>query len=273
MPETDSELAHALARQWLGKPTLLPLAHAMNSSVWEVAAGGERYVLKVSSASDGPGLEAAACLERQGFRTGAPIRTARREGRLAALLRFVDGRPLSERDVDAVGATLARAHSLLAGCPVPAGISRWPWDWLDLGAIDDAVLRSAASTAVHRAVDLARGLTHGTLHGDPAPEAFRRTGDDIALIDWGAACNGPLLYDVASAWMYTDERVVAAYARAGWLAPEELACAADFLAFRWAVQAWYFSTRLATADVTGLPNAAGNEDGLADARRALLGDR
>ena len=272
MPETDSELAEALARQWLREPTLLRLAHAMNSSTWEVAAGGERYVLKVSSADAEPGLHVAACLERQGFRTGAPIRTAHREGRLAALLRFVGGRPLSETDVDAVGATLGRAHDLLAGCPVPDRISRWPWGWLDLGSIDDAALRSAATAAVHRAVELAPHLTHGTLHGDPAPEAFRRTVDDIGLIDWGAACHGPLLYDVASAWMYTDERVVAAYARTGPLAQEELAHAADFLAFRWAVQAWYFSTRLATADVTGLPNAEGNEEGLADARRGLLVD-
>ena len=37
--------------------------------------------------------------------------------------------------------------------------------------------------------------------------------DDVALIDWGGACHGPLLYDVATARMYAGEGVLAAYAR------------------------------------------------------------
>ena len=48
-------------------------------------------------------------------------------------------------------------------------------------------------------------LTWGWLHGDPAPEAFMRLQDGAtALIDWGAAMHGPVLYDVASAVMYVN---------------------------------------------------------------------
>ena len=61
-------------------------------------------------------------------------------------------------------------------------------------------MRSSASAAIETAERLAPCLTHGMLHGDPAPEAFLAMEGDIGLIDWGAACHGPLLYDVASAW-------------------------------------------------------------------------
>ena len=44
-----------------------------------------------------------------------------------------------------------------------------------------------------------------------------------------------------------------------------------FLAFRWAVQAWYFSERIRRGDLTGLEGEADNAKGLADARRGLLG--
>ena len=120
---------------------------------------------------------------------------------------------------------------------------------------------------------LAPTLTHGILHGDPAPEAFLAGDDGIALIDWGAACHGPLLYDVASAWMYAGDRVLGAYARSGPIGPDELAVAPVLLAFRWAVQAWYFSDRIRRRDLTGLDDDADNDKGLADARRALLAIR
>lgn len=71
--------------------------------------------------------------------------------------------------------------------------------------------------------------------------------------------------------MYSDERVVAAYARTGPIGADELGHAAGFLAFRWALQAWYFSERIHRRDLTGLDGEAGNAKGLADARRALLG--
>jgi homoserine kinase type II len=205
--------------------------------------------------------------------TGAPERMDVRDGELVALLRFVAGRQLAEGDAPAIGATLGRAHRLLVRAPVPPGTDRWPWAWLDPELIDEPALREAARTAIDRADALQARLTRGILHGDPAPEAFLDTGDGIALIDWGAALHGPLLYDVASAWMYTrrDDGLLEEYAAAGPLSRDELGHVTAFLALRWAVQAWYFSWRLASGDLTGIDSQADNEAGLADARDFLLG--
>jgi len=269
----DEQLAQTLTSEWLGERAPRTPVEAMNSSAWIVEAGGDRYALKIASPTNEPGLQIAAWLDERGLRTGAPIRTETREGRLVALLRFVDGEPLGYEDAEAVGETLGRTHRLLVGAPVPAGIDRWPWRWLDPAVIEESALRSAAEAAIERAEHLAPGLTHGNLHGDPAPEAFRDAGGNIGLIDWGAACHGPLLYDVASAWMYVrrDERLIEAYARTGPLGGDELAYTPDYHRFRQALQAWYFSTRLAANDLTGLGSRADNETGLAHARAALLG--
>ncbi len=273
MFDVDEQLAQALTAEWIGERAVLTPLEAMNSSAWIVEAAGERYALKIASPTDAPGLEVAAWLEERGLRTGAPIRTEIRDGRLVALLRFVKGEPLSYANGDAIGQTLGRVHRLLVGAPVPAEINRWPWRWLDPGLIEEPALRSAAEAAIDRAERLAPSLTHGNLHGDPAAEAFLDNGVDIGLIDWGAACHGPLLFDVASAWMYVrrDERLIEAYARTGPLGRDELAHTPHFHAFRQAVQAWYFSMRLAANDLTGLESQADNEVGLGHARVGLLG--
>jgi Ser/Thr protein kinase RdoA (MazF antagonist) len=269
----DERLADEAIRDWLGgRTTRMPLT-AMNSSAWIVSSGTERYVLKISPASQEARLGVAAWLDERGFRTGAPVHMAVRHDRLVALLRFAHGRPLatSAGDVEALGETLGRVHTLLVGAPVPQGLQRWPWLWLEPAVIDDPDLRAAATDAMRSAERLAPTLTHGILHGDPAPEAFLTGDDDVALIDWGAACHGPLLYDVASAWLYAGEGVLAAYARTSPIKSGELAAAPVFLAFRWAVQAWYFSDRIRRRDLTGLAGHEDNDKGLADARRALLG--
>jgi len=272
-PSADDQIAAEAVREWLGDgATRSPLV-AMNSSCWMVSSGTERYVLKVADASEEAGLRVAAWLDERGLRTGRPVRTAVRGERLVALLRFVDGRGLdtSSEAVDLLGETLGRAHALLVGAPVPDELDRWPWTWIDPTVIDEPVLRRAATEAMKAADRLAPTLTHGILHGDPAPEAFLASEDGVALIDWGAACHGPLLYDAASAWLYTDERVLAAYARTAPIGSDEIAGAAMFLAFRWVVQACYFSDRIRRRDLTGFDTDAGNEEGLADARRGLLG--
>jgi homoserine kinase type II len=272
-PESDDRIADEAVREWLGEEATRSPLVAMNSSAWMVASGSDRFVLKVAKASEQAGLRASAWLEEGGFLTGAPVRMTVRGNRLIALLRFVDGRGLESLsgDIDLVGETLGRAHSLLVGAPVPEGLDRWPWHWVDPTVIDDPDLRTAAMQAIDTAERLAPAVTHGILHGDPAPEAFLAAQEGVALIDWGAACHGPLLYDAASAWFYTDERVLAAYARTAPISTDEVACAAPFLAFRWAVQAWYFSDRLRRRDLTGIAGDADNDKGLADARRALLG--
>ena len=270
---TDDRIADEAVRQWLGDgATRTPLV-AMNSSAWMISSGADLYVLKIADASEQAGLRISAWLDAQGLRTGPPKRMTVRGDRVVALLRFVDGRGLetSNGDVDLLGETLGRAHSLLVGAPVPKGLDRWPWAWLDPTVIDEPDLRSAANKAINAAERLAPTLTHGILHGDPAPEAFLAGKEGVALIDWGAACHGPLLYDAASAWLYTNERVLAAYARTAPIRPDEMGTAASFLAFRWAVQACYFSSRRRRRDLTGLDGDSGNDQGLADARRALLG--
>ena len=129
----------------------------MNSSTWSVSSGTERYVLKISDASEEACLEVAAWLDERGLRTGAPMRMAVRDGRLVALLRFADGRPLttSNADVEAIGETLGRAHSLLVGAPVPPGLGRWPWAWARPEVIVDPDLRDAATEAIRSAERLA----------------------------------------------------------------------------------------------------------------------
>ena len=265
--------AARVAREWLGPGvTLVPLA-AMNSSTWMVTTESERYVLKIAGARDAPGLRAAAWLNGHGILDGLPVRTELVGDRLVALLEFVEGRSLGAvaGDVDLVGETLGRAHALLVGAPVPDDLDRWPWAWLDPAVIDEPDLRDAAARAIDEAERVAPTTTHGILHGDPAPEAFLASDEGIALIDWGAALHGPLLYDVASAWLYTDASVLTAYARSGPLGADELAAAPVFLAVRWAVQACYFSGRRHRGDLTGIEGAEGNDKGLADARRGLLG--
>jgi homoserine kinase type II len=230
-------------------------------------------VLKISAAEQEAGLRVATWLEERGQRTGAPIRMSVRGDRVVALLRYAEGRGLgaSATDVDLIGRTLGCVHSVLARAPVPAGLDRWPWSFVDTTVIDEPDLRMAATKAIDVAQQLAPTLTHGILHGDPAPEAFLASDGDVALIDWGAACHGPLLYDLASAWFYTDASVVASYARTAPISTNELGATDVFLAFRWAVQAWYFSDRLHRRDLTGLPDSTGNDKGLSDARRALVG--
>jgi Ser/Thr protein kinase RdoA (MazF antagonist) len=269
----DDRIADEAVRKWLGEGVMRTPIVTMNSSAWMVSAGTERYVLKIANVSDAPGLRVAAWLDERGLRTGAPVHMTVHRGRLVALLRFVDGRGLdaSSADVDLLGETLGRTHTLLVGAPVPDGLDRWPWAWLDATVIDEPVLRSAARDAIDAAEQLAGSLTHGILHADPAPEAFLAGEEGVALIDWGSACHGPLLYDPASAWMYTDERVLAAYARTAPIGADEIVGAPVFLAIRWAVQACYFSDRLRRRDLTGFDGDAGNEKGLADARRGLLG--
>jgi len=269
----DEALAAAAIREWLGTNAKREPLLAMNSSAWTVTSGAERFVLRISDPGEEAGLQAATLLEERGLRTGAPVRMAVRGDRLVALLRFVDGRGLgsSDADVDLIGETLGRAHSLLVGAPVPDGLRRWPWTWFDPAAVEEPALRAAATSAAAAAEALAPTVTHGILQGDPAPEAFLADGHDVALIDWGSAVHGPLLFDVASALMYTSVRVLRAYARTGPLSEAELGHVPAFLAYRWVVQAWYFSDRIRRHDLTGLASGAENEKGLNDARRALLG--
>ena len=269
---TDEQLARDAVTAWIPGAILTTIDAAMNSMTWLVEAPDERYVLKITDRAGAPGLRAAACLDRRGIEAGAPARVRWRQGRVVALLRYVDGAPLGEADAQRIGSALGVVHRALRDVRPPRTIDRWPWRWLDPAEIREPDLRAAAADAIDRANALAPSVTHGFLHGDPAPEAFiGRKDGSTGLIDWGASVHGPLLYDVASAAMYAGPDILAGYAETGPLSAVELAHTTAFRAFRWAVQAWYFSGRLARDDRTGIADPSENAKGLADARARLIG--
>jgi hypothetical protein len=267
----DEVAIKRIVEGWVGPVALSRLEGGMNSAAWRVETGdGSRFVVKASTASDAPGLAVAETLQERRFRAGGPVRMLMTQGGLVALLRFVPGRPLSSADAEVVGETLGRAHSLLAEVPAPDGLEHWPWRWLDSSLIEAADLRRQADVVIAEAEALTADVSHGILHGDPAPEAFLADGDEVGLIDWGAAVHGPLLYDLASAYMYSGPGAVSGYRRTGPLPTIELEQLDLFRRFRWVVQAWYFSWRIATNDMTGIDTAGENDEGLAHARSALL---
>jgi homoserine kinase type II len=268
----DEVAIKPIVEEWLGPVALSRLEGGMNSAAWLVEAGdGSRFVVKASAASDAAGLAVAERLQERGFRAGGPVRILRTEdGGLVALLRFVPGRPLTRADAEVVGETLGLAHSLLAELPAPDGLDHWPWQWLDSSSIEAADLRRQADVVIAQTEALTAEISHGILHGDPAPEAFLADRNEVGLIDWGAAVHGPLLYDLASAYMYSGPGVVLGYRRTGPLPMVELEHLDLFRRFRWVVQAWYFSWRIATNDMTGISSAGENDEGLEHARNALL---
>ena len=196
-----------------------PLGGGMNSTTALLKLPDGSFVAKwVPTASAGAlasGCEVAQLLAGRGLVTGEPLPTL--DGRLtvpvgqgaAALLRFVAGEPLtadSVRDQLAMAVTLARVHAAETTTSSAPFMSDevaelvhdvQPWIRPTVGVVLDEYDRLPA-------------LTWGVLHGDPAPEAFRRqeTGE-VALIDWTASARGPVLYDVASAVMYLGGRVKA----------------------------------------------------------------
>ena len=214
-----------------------------------------------------------------------PVRAAdgalsvRTDSYTVALLEFVPGRPLQRMDQldqhwwgDALGA----AHRGLAAF-THTGLTRFHWVRPDAphlgveGWVRPAVTDAVAAMAKLSVTDQ---LSYGTLHGDPAPEAFRFDLDTghTGIIDWGSAFTGPLVYDIASAVMYAGGPAAAgdlveAYLSAGPVGRDELEAALPtVLRFRYAVQADYFAHRIWIDDRRGLDGPDGNLKGLHDAR-------
>jgi Ser/Thr protein kinase RdoA (MazF antagonist) len=277
------------------------LPGARNSTTWLVVErpGGDpteeaanRYVAKLALADRRgvleAGLLAAERVSASGIPAGAPVRAATGaltvllDGQVLALLRFVPGRPLDERDPadqQRWGATLAAAHRVLTGFqhrgltrfhglrPGAAHLSIEPW-------IQPAVTAAVAAVAKLTVTDL---LSYGVLHGDPHPGAFLfdPTTGRTGLIDWGCVGVGPLMYDVASAVMYAGgvdaaTELLAGYLTLGVLSPDEVhAALPTMLRFRWAVQADYYAKRICVGDRAGLDDPAQNWVGLHAARDAF----
>jgi Ser/Thr protein kinase RdoA (MazF antagonist) len=291
-------VAAVLAREW-GLLDVRITEHngGMNSLTWWIDAPHRRWVAKSVPASAGVdflgGLAVAALVQAAGIPSGAAIPTRTRaltanvaetitaSHRPLALLDYVPGDELSDNNPDdarLVGETLGRVHVALRDAQVE-GITRLRGIDLDadyMGVRDWIRPAVAGVLREYARLDPDR-LTSGLLHSDPAPEAFRidRSTGVVGLIDWGAALSGPLLYDVASAVMYVGGLdhagdLIEAYLTTGALTRAEIERGVStMLRFRWAIQAMYFAWRTANDDVTGIDDRAGNEKGLADAKRML----
>ncbi|TCC41956.1 phosphotransferase enzyme family protein [Kribbella speibonae] len=274
------DVAEVLREHWDLKPSRLEvLAGGMNSATWLATSGVERVVLKAVGLDDAafePGLELAVRLDDAGVRTGRPRWSKRGrlvervDGRQVAVLEYVDGEELLPSDQEAIGDVLGRVHSAAS---LESGATA---DWLRfLLPFEESLdlepwIRPAVEAATADAIALGP-VSWAWLHGDPAAEAFRRQADGrVALIDWGSAMRGPILYDVASAVMYNGDPVIPAYLRRRPDLTAELERGLPtFLRVRYAVQAGYFAWRITTNLLTGISDPAENHKGLADARRSF----
>jgi Ser/Thr protein kinase RdoA (MazF antagonist) len=277
------DVAEVLRDRWrLNAVRIDELTGGMGSETWLAVGDAARVVVKSVDAGDGafePGLQLALRLSDCGFATGRPVPSGpgrlveRVDGRQVGVLEFVDGVPLTAADAWAVGEMLARVHR--ASATAAGEVEEWLHlvtqfdEWLDL----EEWIRPAVNGALEGVRRLGP-VSWAWLHGDPAPEAFLRQRDgEVALIDWGAAMRGPVLYDVASAVMYvgsTPEHVVPAYLNQRPELADELATGLDaFLQLRYAVQAAYFAWRCSADIRTGITDPAENRKGLTDARHAF----
>ncbi|GIF21114.1 homoserine kinase type II [Actinoplanes tereljensis] len=260
MPDDDLVLS-TLRDQWHLQPSeIVALPDELLSRGWEVSAGPERYVCRLSEPGARQpveaGLIAAEHLRVRNIAAGEPVRTlggqltAQTPAGALALLRRVPGRPLDGGDpIDQQwwGDRLGVVHRALQHFHHP-GLR--PWQPLDPGAAHltaEPWLRGAVADAVGAATRLTvtDRLTYGVLHGDPAPGNFvvdPGTGR-AGLLDCGASGVGPLVYDVAAAVGYTggpDQAtdLIDGYLAAGPVRRDELEAALPVLArLRWAVRA------------------------------------
>jgi Ser/Thr protein kinase RdoA (MazF antagonist) len=257
----DALVRSTLRDEWhLVPQEITALPGALLSRCWEVTAGDDRYVCRLSDLSMRQpveaGLVAADHLRGRGIAAGEPVRTlggsltARTGEGALAVLRRVPGRRLDGADpIDQQwwGDRLGVVHRALQGFHHP-GLR--PWQPLDPDGpylsrvpwLRPAV--AAALTATTR-LTVTDALTYGVLHGDPAPGDFvvdPATGK-AGVLDCGASGTGPLAYDVAAAVGYAGgpehaTELIDGYLAAGPVGADELGAALPvLLRLRWAVRA------------------------------------
>jgi homoserine kinase type II len=284
----DHLLRSVLRDQWHLAPTgITDLPRGLMSRSWDVAAGDDRYVVRLVPQSARPGVEAGLAaadhLRGRGIAAGEPVRTltggliAETPDGSLAVLRRTPGRPLVGADpVDQQwwGDRLGAVHRALQHFHHP-GLR--PWSLLEPDAAHlgvEAWLRAAVTDAVTATTRLTvtDRLTYGVLHGDPAPTDFvvdPQTGR-AGLLDCPAGGTGPLVSDVAAAVVYAggadaSAELLDGYLAAGPVHSDELHAALPVLVrLRWAAVADWAARRLA-ADAG--PDCA--RDVLRHARAAL----
>lgn len=263
-----------------------PLGGGMNSATALLQLDDGQAVLKwvprVAVPALVDGCTIARRLARHGLATGEPIPTVsgdlvyETDSGAVALLQFVEGEPLdpaSARDQHDMAVTLATVHAAEAtrqGGPFIC-------DQILAMAHDVAPWIRPAVGRVLEEYQRLPELTWGLLHADPETGAFLRQPESgsVALIDWSASTHGPVLYDVASALMYLGGRQKAgsfwaAYVSHSPAPASELTEHVDaFTRYRGAVQAAYFSMRIASEDRTGIGSDHENWKGLRDAELML----
>jgi Ser/Thr protein kinase RdoA (MazF antagonist) len=285
-------LTEVLVEQWAVVPDELRRVGGpvgMGSVVVEVdlpdaGAFVAKWVPTREAAALDAGSAVALELSRDGLSTGAPRPTRNgllsaplADGRIA-LLQRVPGSPISgasEDDQQRMAATLTAVHSARP-------VRRREDAYLAASLRQAQAVEPWVVPAVRAALDeYARlpPLWWGLVHHDPAPEAFfyDPASDVTSLIDWTGAGEGPILFDVASALMYlggaeAGRPFLEAYLdlAADEVRSEAAAQLAAMWRFRGAVQAAYFSRRIAQGDLTGIDDPAENLHGLDHARRMLL---
>lgn len=266
---------------------IVSITGGMNSTTALIELDDGRFVAKWVRAASAGALDAGSSialrLASSGLPTGEPLLTAR--GRLSfatpnggslALLRHVPGQPLTgttEHDQQLMATALDGVHTAEA---MPHRSAMFMVDMVELIHDVEPWIRPAVTTVLAEHSRMPP-LTWGILHADPAPDAFRydESTGRVGLIDWTGASHGPVLYDVASALMYLGGRAKAtafwtSYVRASPAPIAELVKHLEaFSRFRAAVQASYFSMRVATSDPTGIQDQRENWKGLRDAQRML----
>jgi homoserine kinase type II len=261
---SDDELVRSTLRdEWhLVPQSIAALPGTLLSRCWEVTAGGEQYVCRLSDLavrrSVEAGLSAVGQLRERGIAAGDPVRTlggkltVRTDEGVLAVLRRPPGRRLDGGDpIDQQwwGDRLGAVHRALQGFH-HAGLR--PWQPLDADAPHlgrEPWLRAAVAGAVTATTRLTvtDRLTYGVLLGDPAPGTFvvdPATGK-AGVLDCGASGTGPLAYDAASAIIYAGgtERaaeLIDGYLAAGPVGADELEAALPvLLRLGWAVRAFH----------------------------------
>jgi Ser/Thr protein kinase RdoA (MazF antagonist) len=298
----DHAIVQTLLAAWPLQPPIgiETLGGGFNSHTWRIRTGSGQFVAKLAPSSPAfeAGLAVAEQLEQLGLPAGGPLRTSAGAltlpmgEQMLALLQFVAGVPLDlahAEDLWIWGETMAQSHILLRKITsVPAGLQRWPWAWLDPTEqhldVEPWIRPAIASVLAElHQLEAAQPLTMGIVHGDGASVLFDAASNTRAVIDWGAAMWGPQLYDVASArWLFQFHHgheprdfapFLAAYRREMALHEEELAALEQFVRLRCAVQAFYFSWRIANDVHTGFADTSENQRGLDKAHQSweLLG--
>lgn len=302
----DVNRLRAVLARWDGSVTSIEdLAGGWNSSTWLIHLSGVdgsigRYVAKLADTDDADafrgGLRVAAAAASRGFPSGPPVPA--RDGNLAvdlpegvlALLQYLPGRPpatTSPADARRIGETLAHAHRALQD--EGAALSEhhtWPWTWAD-DCLRDNPMPTKVHDAAARALDDARSVSArtqlrvGVVHGDPGLDGFRLRDDPghrDGLVDWSAAMQAPLLYDLGSLAVITRHHPhLLTWALDGYqhVAPEiseELGHLGTFVRLRWMCHAIYFASRLDRGITRGAGSAAENEKGLAEAHAGLTSE-